>query len=410
MTIHGGNNVVSRQDEDNEEQMESAPADEADGREAAGRTDGQDGARCLVTGRDRELMALMAISRYLTTAQANALVRPGKHESVGRRRLFTLAGLAPRARGRRGGPPPALFAPPYLRRLRFRRTTGERVDLWALTRQGEALAAEVLGWEPRVERQDVSEPFREHWAVLTDLFVGLAAPLLARGVRASALPLQWDPCEGTELPWRQYDAAAGKVRARAMVPDAVLALPGARRRYLVECEMGTHSIIASSDEKAGATVRKLERYDEFFGGYDDSARQVTFYAKAFPDNWPAEVLFLVRKATRRDNVNAALARWRAERGRCAVTARAVTLDDALREICPLLGAPAPAPRLPREAEAVHMGQDDVDALRCFYQEALVALGAAGRPLPDELRATALRARAILAREGATAPSAMEAHP
>jgi len=410
MTIHGGNNLMGRQDEDNKERMAGAAVDGADGRDETDRADGQDRARCLVTARDRELMALMATTRYLTTAQANALVRPGKHESVGRRRLFTLAGLAPRARGRRGGAPPALFAPPYVRRLRFRRTTGERVDLWALTRQGEALAAEVLGREPRVERGDVSEPFREHWAVLTDLFVGLAAPLLARGTRASALPLQWDPGEGAELPWREYDAAAGKVRARAMVPDAVLALPGARRRYLVECEMGTHSIVATSDEKAGATVRKLERYDDFFGGYDDSARRVTFYAKAFPDGWPAEVLFLVRKVTRRDNVNAALARWREERGRCAVTARAVTLEDALREICPLLGAPAPEPRLPQEAEAVRLDQADVEALRRFYQQALVALGAAGRPLPDELRTAALRARAVLSREGATAAGAGEAHP
>lgn len=411
MNTQGGNNMMGRQDEDNEERVASAAVDEADGRDAKDGRDGLDGARCLVTARDRELMALMSISRYLTTAQANALVRPGKHESVGRRRLFTLAGLAPRARGRRGGPPPALFQPPYLRRLRFRRMTGERMDFWALTRQGEALAAEVLGREPRVERGDVSEPFREHWAVLTDLFVGLAVPLLARGVRACALPLQWDPGEAAELPWRQYDAEAGKVRARAMVPDAVLALPGARRRYLVECEMGTHSIVATSDEKAGATVRKLERYDEFFGGYDDSANRVTFYEKAFPDGWPAEVLFLVRKTTRRDNVNAALARWRAERGRCTVTARAVTLDDALKEICPLLGAPPPEPRTRPEAEdSARLDQDDVEAFRRFYQQALLELRAAGRPLPDELRASALRARAVLSRGDAMAVGAGEVHP
>jgi len=82
--------------------------------------------------------------------------------------------------------------------------------MWALTRPGEALAAEVLGREARVERRDVSEPFREHWAVLTNLFVGLVAPLLARGVRARALPLVWDPSESTDLPWREYDAEAGR--------------------------------------------------------------------------------------------------------------------------------------------------------------------------------------------------------
>src|SRR5688572_1194671 len=124
----------------------------ADGTDGAGR---RSGARCLVTAKDRELLALMSMARYLTTAQGNALVRPGKHESVGRRRLFTLAGLAPRARGRARRSPLALFTPPYVRRLQFRRTMGERVDFWALTREGEALAAEVLGRDPRVARRDV---------------------------------------------------------------------------------------------------------------------------------------------------------------------------------------------------------------------------------------------------------------
>ena len=359
-----------------------------------------------VTARDRELLALLSMARYLTTAQANALVRPGRDESVGRRRLFTLAGLAPRARGRARRAPPVLFAPPYVRRLVFRRTTGERVDLWALTRRGEALAAEVLGREFRVERRDVSEPFREHWAVLTDLLVGLAAPLLARGVRARALPFQWDPSEATDLPWREYDAEAGKVRERLMVPDAVLALPGARRRYLVECEMGTHSIVAASDEKAGATLHKVERYDEFFAGFEDSASRVTFYEKAFPDGWPAEVLFLVRTDGRRERVNAALAHWRAGRGKCAVSARAVTMDDALRELGVAVGAAPPAALSSPPAEGVaRLAPDDFDALRRFYQEALRALGSAGQPLPEALRATALRARAVLSREGQPPASA-----
>jgi hypothetical protein len=287
---------------------------------------------------------------------------------------------------------------------------GERVDLWALSREGEALAAEVLGREVRVERRDVAEPFREHWAALTDLFVGLAAPLLARGVRASGLPLQWDACEGTDLPWRQYDAEAGKARERLMVPDAVLALPGARRRFLVECEMGTHSIVSASNEKAGATVRKLERYDEFFGGFEDSARRVTFYEKAFPDGWPAEVLFLVRTAGRRERVNAALATWRAGRGRCAASARAVTLDDALREVGSALGVPAPPPPHQREEEGqISLAQDDVEALRRFYQEALLELGAAGRPLPGTLHATALKARAVLSRQSEPQLGAGEGH-
>ena len=70
--------------------------------------------------------------------------------------------------------------------------------------------------------------------------------------------------------------------------------------------MGTHSIVAVSDEKAGATISKVERYDEFFAGYAQASARLTFYGKSYPDQWPAEVLFLVRKAGRRNAVNAAI--------------------------------------------------------------------------------------------------------
>jgi len=359
------------------------------GRNGAGQVDG---GRCLVTARDRELLVLLSMARYLTTDQANALVRPGKHESVGRRRLFVLAGLAPRRRETFQGPL-ALFEPPYIRRLRFRRTTGERLDWWALTRHGEALAAELLRRDARIERRDVAELFREHWAVLTNLFVALAAPLLARGVRATGLPFQWDATEGTELPWRQYDATAGKERERLLVPDAVLSIPGARRRYLIECEMGTHSIVSASDEKVGATLRKTERYDAFFGGATAAAGEKTFYQRSFPDNWPAEVLYLVRTASRRDSVNAALESWRQGRGSVWVTAKAVTLAEAMAELAPLLGLGLPAPQTQTASRTASAA--DLDVLRRFYQEALLALRSAGASLPDSLRASALEARAVL---------------
>src|SRR5262245_56331766 len=127
MTETGGRPMTEQMDEAGEEQAGA-------GRNGAGQVDS---GRCLVTSRDRELLVLLSMARYLTTDQANALVRPGKHESVGRRRLFVLAGLAPRRRGTVQHGPLALFDPPYIRRLRFRRTTGERLDWWALTRHGE---------------------------------------------------------------------------------------------------------------------------------------------------------------------------------------------------------------------------------------------------------------------------------
>jgi hypothetical protein len=292
-----------------------------------------------VTANDRALIALLSMTRYLARAQAAALRWPGREASVARRRLLQLAGIG-RARGPgQGRPQRGLFRPPYLRRLWYRRASGECVELWALTRHGEALAAEAAGRPPRVYAGDLSEPVREHWAAMTDLFVSLVVPLMARGVTPAELPIRWDARDSTELPWHQYDMTAGKVRERLMVPDAILEIPGAGRRYLVECEMGSHSIVAASDEKAGATVRKADRYDEFFGGFADVAGKVRFYEQAFPDRWPAEVLFLVCTPSRRASVNAALDRWRTERVRVAVRARAVTVEEASRELGALLGPP-----------------------------------------------------------------------
>jgi hypothetical protein len=286
--------------------------------------------------------------------------------------------------------------PPYLRRLWYRRASGERVEMWALSRHGEALAADLAGRPPRRYAGDVGEPLREHWAALTELFVQLVAPLLARGISPLALPLRWDAQDGTELPWREYDAAAGKVRERLMVPDAVLELPALRQRYLVECEMGSHSIVAASDEKAGATIRKAERYEEFFAGYADASAKVTFYERAFADRWAADVLFLVRTGSRRNSVNSALQQWRADRGNAVVRARALTVEEAAREIGLLLGTGAVGVgREPPSAPNPVLRAEDIEILRRFYQDALLELRAAGRPVSEHLRATARNARAIL---------------
>jgi len=110
----------------------------------------------------------------------------------------------------------------------------------------------------------------------------------------------------------------------------------------------------------------------------------------------------VRKEGRRERVNAALAGWRAAHGPCAVSARAVTLEDAVQQLGAVLGATPPPAQGPAP---VPLAPGDLDTLRSFYQAALKELGAAGRPLPEALRATALRARAVLSREGQPPPGA-----
>jgi hypothetical protein len=281
----------------------------------------------VVTARDRELICLISIARYLSTEQANRLVRPGRHESVGRRRLIALAGILPTphtGRPRQRGVP-QVFSPQFLRRVRFRKASGERVDLWALEPRGHALAFDFLGSARKFSKSDVGEHFLEHWATLTQLFVELAAPFLERGTKAAELPFRWEPNDTNGLPWQQYDMEAGKMRARRIIPDAVLELPQAKKRFFIECEMGTHSIVATSDEKAGATLAKTERYDEFLAS---RGSEPSFYRQAFADGWPSEVLYLVRKDSRAHSINRALETWRKGRGTC-VRARAGTLPEAV---------------------------------------------------------------------------------
>jgi len=323
----------------------------------------------------------------------NRLVWGARDEGAARKRLHSLAGLSarePRPEAARLRP---VFDPPYLRRLHFRDSDGHPVDLWALSLQGHALAIRQLGGGLKLNREDVGPAFLDHAMALTELFVVLAAPFIAAGVHAGELPFRWAPIDSKQLPWEEYDSEAAKTRARRIVPDAVLEIPSARRRYFVECEMGTHSIAAASDEKSGATLAKTERYDEYFSG--------GFYAQSFPDEWPAEVLYLVRTDSRCQSVNVALDGWRRGRVGIAVRARATTLAQAQPELMSLLPSVPRAPPSGRVARPLAVSRGEAESLKRFYQEALRRLNAAHKalhqPADPELLAIATKVRPVLAR-------------
>jgi len=344
--------------------------------------------------RDRDLIALVAIARYLSTEQARRLVFASTTDSTTcRKRLHSLAGLPMKERRQDARRRRAVFDPPYLRRLQFRDSLGHTVDLWALSSPGYAIAQHELRETRKPTREDVGTSFLEHSVTLTDLFVALASPFTGAGVRACELPFHWDPIDSKHLPWQEYDSDADKKRARRIVPDAVLELPGARRRYFIECEMGTHSIVAASDEKTGATLAKTERYDEFF------AR--SFYANSFPDRWPAEVLFLVRTDSRKESVNHALAAWLRGRAGVAVHARAVTLAQVAPELLALLPPPPPRRLYVRMPRVRNVSATEAQTLKRFYQESLRRLDAAhrasSRPVDSEYLALASEVRSVLSR-------------
>src|SRR5258708_16658111 len=72
-----------------------------------------------ITRRDRELLAMMATARYLSSEQIQRLFFSGRTEAACRIRLFQLAGLGKQ-------PQPT----PYLRRLPFRSFEGQWFSAW----------------------------------------------------------------------------------------------------------------------------------------------------------------------------------------------------------------------------------------------------------------------------------------
>lgn len=344
--------------------------------------------------RDRLLLGVLAVCRILTTDQVHRLFRGGKDEDYTRKRLGALAGARKSA----------LPGPPLLERLAFYRLDRSTVDAWGLTPEG-VLAASAAGLEDaRLFGSEFGVEFLDHTTSLNEVFVRLAIPHVAAGLSVSQLPFRWSPPDSVRLPWAQYDMDVSKTVNRLLIPDGVLELPERRRRVFLEAESGAHAIASARHDKPGATLAKLERYEEFFTGFADSAKRVTFCAEAFPDGFAAEVIFLVRNSGRRDNVNAAIAGWRAGRAGVQIRARAMIIDDVEKEFAALLPPPAsvPAPaRLAASPVAVAppYSAEQVRTLRHFMREVLSELDAANkaanRSSPPGVAKLAREAAAVL---------------
>ena len=96
-------------------------------------------------------------------------------------------------------------------------------------------------------------------------------------------------------------------RTRAVLkPDAILEIPGRRRRLFIEAETGTQSIVTAHPDRTGAIVAKLQRYSRFFGGRS-SYSGPTWYRDAFPDDLAPRLVFLVHSDQRKERVVKAVA-------------------------------------------------------------------------------------------------------
>lgn len=337
-------------------------------------------------------MALLATARYLSNEQLARAMFAGREEAT-RKRLVTLSGS-----GGTGD------VPAYLRRIFFRTFEGNRVAVWALADAGYSIAERVLGHVKRPQGE-VGVGFLEHTIALNELLIRLlAARLPARqGERQSpksparvsapvfpritAQPFRWLASDCVRLPWREYEPAEQAVRQRVIQPDAVLEFPSLSRRIFIECEMGTHSVVAESDEKSGATIAKVDRYEAFLTGLSEVRTKLTFYAQAYPDGFSAELLFLVMSESRANTIKTAVANWRKGGPNRNTAIRAQTVDLAAAEILRALGAPnivprdcAPSPRI--ASPHATLRAEELEALKRFY----VATYGRFKTMRDEARA------------------------
>ena len=335
--------------------------------------------------RDQQLLAMLAMCRYLSTEQIRRLCFPGRTETPADKRLRQLAGI-----GKYG------FPNPFVERTTYRNYAGELIPVWKPTPLGYVAAAKVVAATTRPPRgADIRPQFMDHALLLNELFIGLAEAPLKRALAtriaeiprrrhrsaadglyadATALGFTWIPSDSVRLPWQEY--RDGNSWERIILPDAVLELPKLRRRLFLECETGSHTIVPRGMHKPGSTLSKAVRYEGFICELADYDSKVTFYQRQYPDGFAPEVLFLVPRPERADSINVALREWAAQRRARWKLPRALTISDAVREILIALGQeirplePARSATVPQSAS---LGAGEIRALCGFFEDVMRSL-------------------------------------
>src|SRR5262249_4615227 len=154
-------------------------------------------------------------------------------------------------------------------------------------------------------------------------------------------------------------------------PDAILEIPSLRRRFFLECEMGTHPIVTANPEKHGATSNKLERYNDFMETYADDGCTKTYYDQLFPDRWAAELLFLVHSPVRRKNVTQAIEKANSSSDGGSLPAQALTFEEARVRLRKLVETADPRALQPEPLAT--LTRRDLRELTAFHNAALASL-------------------------------------
>ena len=317
----------------------------------------------VLTQRDRELFVHLAIARYLSLEQIAKLVFPGKTDSIAPRRLRRLAS------GKHQ----------YIRRLPFRTKAGGMALAWSLKPLGFLAAHNLFAATPEQPTHDPpGAEFLEHDVWLNELYVALAVATRRKKLSFDRWPFRWLPSDSARLPWTEFDREASSPASRLICPDATIELLHAKRRVFIELETGTHTLGFRREGASGrnATKTKIDRYTRFVVTPVSNNLNESFYLQAFPDRWPAELLFVVPSVTRRDAIAAYVSgSWRPMNAAVQFAIRALTLEEAPADLCCAAQLSVePAAAQPAMHSAT-LAPEEVRAFYDFYNGAIASIAA-----------------------------------
>jgi hypothetical protein len=292
-----------------------------------------------LTERDKELIAHVALARYLSGEQVRRLVfsasslatQPkekdaGKQSSavVCRRRLKALCS---------GG-----SGPVYLRRLSFRNAENTPVAVYAVTTLAHSIATQLLRRALSQATEDVTPSFLARTVRLNELYLAVA-----ERYRPAEAPFRWFAANATELRWQELNHRLGRVEEHRLAPDAVVELLVQRTRVFLEDEMGVGPLPRRDDAARAWALSKLHQYASFM--VEES--YPTVYAQHHPDGWNAELVLLVHSEERASNLAGVIDEWRTLNRAVPLAVSALSFRQAAAHLCSRLHLPAESdPEIP----------------------------------------------------------------
>jgi hypothetical protein len=263
------------------------------------------------------LLSYVGIARYVSTDHVHRLVIESPNRKLAYRRLSKLCTAGSR---------PGDAA--YLRRLEFRRPEGTAVPVWALAPAGRAIAEASVPYLRSPAQKDIGHQFLEHTLLLNDVLVELVVALRSSlAAPVAELPFRWLSEDDGVLEFEMFHRLTGTTTPAVLKPDAILEVPGQKRRLFLEAETGTHSIASANPENHGAVLHKLQRYAHFFTAIA-GVGAATYYARAFRDGLFPVLVFLVHSPERKRRVEKAAKQWLGAQGGTSFRVRALSFEEA----------------------------------------------------------------------------------